>query len=230
MAKKKLVFAREAKGLSKYKRKGVSRSPYLKVLIVCEGSKTEPNYFEEIRIHYELNTANVEITGECGSNPMSVVSYARELYKKHKDMQVPFDKVYCVIDRDAHTDYSAAKETIRQLTPHNVYEVIDSVPSFEFWLLLHHEYTTQAFEALRGNSAGNQVLERLKAHMPNYGKGSKGVFVELIDLLPNAITHAERLEKAAESSGSENPLTKVHKLVVTLQTLKAPNQAASEAS
>ncbi|MFG6656827.1 RloB family protein [Scandinavium sp. M-37] len=224
MAKKKLVFAREAKGLSKYKRKGISRSPYLKVLIVCEGSKTEPNYFEEIRNHYELNTANVEITGECGSNPMSVVSCARELYKKHKDMQVPFDKVYCVIDRDAHVDYNTAKETVRQLTPHNVYELIDSTPSFEFWLLLHHEYTTQSFEALKGNSAGNQVLERLKVHMPQYGKGSKDIFTQLFGLLPDAIRHAERLEVAAEASGSENPLTKVHRLVVALQTLKKPVQ------
>jgi hypothetical protein len=230
MARRKLVFNREAKGLTNYKRKGVTREPYLKVLIVCEGSKTEPNYFEEIREYYELNTANVEITGECGSNPMSVVSCARALYKKHKDMQVPFDKVYCVIDRDAHTDYRSAKETVRQLTPHNVYKIIDSVPSFEFWLLLHHEYTTQAFEPLKGNSAGNQVLERLKGHMPNYGKGSKGVFAELIGLLPDAITHAERLEKAAEASGSDNPLTLVHQLVVALQTLKEPKSTASQTS
>lgn len=219
MARDKLKFNRKAKGISTFKRKAETRAPYQKILIVCEGSKTEPNYFMEIRDHYSLNTANVEISGECGSNPMSVVNYAKEMYKKHKDNQAPFDAVYCVIDRDSHPDFHSAKETIRQLSPQGVYNSIESVPSFEFWLLLHYEYTSQSFERLAGNSSGNQVLDKLKQHIPDYGKGSKGMFTKLLPLLPDAFTHAERLERASLASGSENPLTKVHKLVKVLQGL-----------
>lgn len=222
MARDDFKNRRKPKALSAFKRKGQVRSPYLKVLIVCEGSKTEPNYFEEIREHYALNSANVEITGECGSNPMSVVKYAKEIYNKHRGNNVPFDRVFCVIDRDAHPDYQTAKETVRQLTPAGVYKIIDSVPCFEFWLLLHHEYTAVSFEKLKGNSAGNQVLTRLRTHMPEYGKGSKKVFTQLFDKLPTAITHAKRLEKAILESGTDNPSTAVHTLVEFLQKLNEP--------
>ncbi|MGK3156628.1 RloB family protein [Enterobacter kobei] len=229
MARDDFRNKRKPKSLSSFKRKGQTRSPYLKVLIVCEGSKTEPNYFEEIREHYSLNSANVEISGECGSNPMSVVNYAKEVYKKHRDNNVPFDRVFCVIDRDAHPDYQTAKETVRQLTPSGVYKIIDSVPCFEFWLLLHHEYTAVSFERLSGNSAGNQVLARLKTHMPGYGKGSKKVFAQLLEKLPTALTHAKRLENAVLASGTENPYTSVHTLVEFLQRLNLPESVKKTA-
>jgi hypothetical protein len=37
------------------------RASYDRILIVSEGSKTEPNYFREIRSAYRLHTANVEV-------------------------------------------------------------------------------------------------------------------------------------------------------------------------
>lgn len=78
------------------------REPYAKVLIVCEGAKTEPNYFNGLKDHYELNSANVEITGESGSSPAGIVKYAKQRYRKEKEAGDPFDKVYCVFDQD-HT-------------------------------------------------------------------------------------------------------------------------------
>lgn len=36
------------------------REPYRKVLIVCEGKKTEPQYFRDLKDHYKLNTATIE--------------------------------------------------------------------------------------------------------------------------------------------------------------------------
>ena len=43
-------------------RKLARRASYERILIVSEGSKTEPNYFGEIRHAYRLHTANVEVT------------------------------------------------------------------------------------------------------------------------------------------------------------------------
>ena len=42
-------------------RKLARRASYDRILIVSEGSKTEPNYFGEIRQAYRLHTANVEV-------------------------------------------------------------------------------------------------------------------------------------------------------------------------
>lgn len=36
------------------------RGEYPRILIVCEGAKTEPNYFKAARDKYQLKTANVE--------------------------------------------------------------------------------------------------------------------------------------------------------------------------
>ena len=54
-----LHHKRKAKQVSRLQRQNAKRKPYDKVLIVCEGEKTEPNYFNELKDHYEINTAKV---------------------------------------------------------------------------------------------------------------------------------------------------------------------------
>lgn len=95
-----LFRKRKAKNLADLKRRAVRRESYAKILIVCEGEKTEPNYFIGARDHYKLNTANVEVTGECGSDPMSIVNFAKQRYRQEKDLGDSFDKVFCVFDKD----------------------------------------------------------------------------------------------------------------------------------
>ena len=64
-------------------RKLNKRSSYDRILIVSEGSKTEPLYFKEIRATYRLNTANVEVQPSAlGTEPLQVVHYARNLFEK----------------------------------------------------------------------------------------------------------------------------------------------------
>ena len=46
---------------SELARKKAQRAPYDRILIVTEGSKTEPNYFNEIRVANKLRTANVQV-------------------------------------------------------------------------------------------------------------------------------------------------------------------------
>lgn len=56
-----LFNKRKAKGAKDLARKKSKREAYEKVLIVCEGSKTEPYYFEDIRNCHRLNTLNIII-------------------------------------------------------------------------------------------------------------------------------------------------------------------------
>ena len=126
--------ARQARDLAR--RKG-RRAPYAKVLIVCEGEKTEPHYFNELKDHYGLNSANIEICGDCGSDPLSIIRHAKQRYREEKDAGDAFDKVFCVFDKDTHAHYQQGLDTIRSTTPKNVYVAITSVPCFEYWLLLH---------------------------------------------------------------------------------------------
>jgi len=64
------------RGPKSYLRRGPTREPYPTVVIVCEGKKTEPAYFEGLKIAYGLSNANIRVTPADGSDPMSVVAFA----------------------------------------------------------------------------------------------------------------------------------------------------------
>lgn len=220
---KKKRLAKKSKELS---RKVPNKQPLKKMLIVCEGSKTEPNYFEELRDHYQLNTASViDVTGDCGSSPLSVFRYAKAIQIRETQKGSPYDMVFCVIDKDAHADYDAALEAIRRSNPPKQWVAINSVPCFEYWLLLHHTYTTKAFEATPGDSSGNKVLTELKKHFNGYNKGAKGTFLASLKALPEpdlniVIKKAEMCIKHSEETQTDNPTTYVHILVKELLDLK----------
>ena len=58
-------------------RRGPTREPYDRVLIVCEGERTEPLYLRELADHYRLSTANFKVVGR-GADPKTVVREAME--------------------------------------------------------------------------------------------------------------------------------------------------------
>ena len=190
-----------------------------KILIVCEGEKTEPNYFTEARQHYSLDTGIVEIRGDCGSDPMSIVNFAKTCYQDQRGKGDPFDQVYCVFDKDDHSTYKNALAALSKARPKGVYITINSVPCFEYWLLLHFSDSTRPYNKLPDNSAGNQVLRQLKQYMPTYKKTQRGLFIELLNKLEQAKCHAEHALAESERNQTDNPSTQVHKLIETLQKL-----------
>ncbi len=103
-----LFHKRRAKKAADLKRKKAIRQPYPKVLVVCEGEKTEPRYFAGLKDHYHLNSANIEICGDCGSEPLKIFHEARDRYRDEKANGDPFDRVYCVFDKDSHGTYQRA--------------------------------------------------------------------------------------------------------------------------
>ncbi|RLT88008.1 RloB family protein [Ketobacter sp. GenoA1] len=220
MGSENLFHKRKAKSAKNLQRKGARRAAYKKILIVCEGEKTEPNYFEGAREYYELNTVNVEVRGDCGSDPMSIVSFAKQRYREEKDAGDPFDQIYCVFDKDGHATYARAIDALTSATPKDTYFTISSVPSFEYWLLLHFVYSTRPYTALPGNSSGNQVLTELKNYISDYEKGRRTIFSELIEQLEQAKNYAKRALQESERNQTDNPSTRVHELVEVLQNLK----------
>jgi len=215
-----LFHKRKAKQASELARKKAKRAPYAKVLIVCEGEKTEPNYFSGLKDYLELNSANIVVTGECGSSPISISKFAFQKYREEKDAGDSFDKVFCVFDRDTHETYHQALEAIEAARPKDTFHAVTSVPSFEYWLLLHFDYTTAPFMAAGNKSAGDRVIDELRKYMPEYQKGDGSVFKQLIEQLPQAKVFAERSLNTARANGTDNPSTLVHELVEYLQSIK----------
>ena len=215
-----LYHRRKARKAADLARKKASRAPYPKVLIVCEGEKTEPNYFSELKDHLELSSTNIVVTGECGSSPTSVVDYAIQLFRQEGNTGDPFDKVYCVFDKDTHTTYQQALDKITGEKLKGIIIATTSVPCFEYWLLLHFEYATAPSQGTGGKSSCGRLIDKLKKYMPTYQKGDESIFGQLLDNLPQAIAYAATSLRAAEKTGNDNPSTKIHKLIEYLQSIK----------
>jgi len=215
---------RKARTQRELRRQQARREPYDRVLIVCEGAKTEPHYFRELRTALGLSNANIEVTGEGGSAPLSVVETAIDLFHQSSD----YDHVFCVFDQDTHATYQAALEKIAVTPLHKNgsrraadiarFEAIPSVPCFEYWILLHYEYTTKPYQRVGRGSACDRLIHDLKhhGHLPNYGKGATGLYQQTAPRVNDAIQHAKRALAAAESASTDNPTTHVHELVEVL--------------
>ncbi len=192
-----------------------------RVLIVCEGSKTEPSYLRDMVRDYGIH-GDVEVTGDCGSAPISVVDRAIELFESGGS----YDFVYCVFDRDSHTTFNQAIAKVlqykleryerRELVHAAKFVAIPSVPCFEFWIMLHYSSAAPPMPLY------DHVIPRLKKieGFARYEKGMPRIYEKLRDLTDVAIRNARAVSRNAENSGSKNPLTEMHLLVSGLQQLR----------
>jgi hypothetical protein len=171
-----------------YRRSQSTRPPYDRVLIVCEGSKTEPNYFNEIRQEFRIPVVHVRVTSGTGTEPIQVVQSAIDFFNESKE----FERVFAVFDRDDHLTYhdavqkaEAYKSKLKTREKQQVsFEAIASVPSFEVWFLMHFENVTAYIHR-------DKVLEQLLFHMPDYSKGSVGTYNLLRERIADAKIRAQ---------------------------------------
>lgn len=216
-----LYKKRKAQSLKDKQRKIEKRKPYERVLIVCEG-KTEKLYFKLLIEEYKLNTANVEIINSSGSDPKGIVNYAKTRYIEAKKEGNPFDRVYCVFDKDSHLSYLEAINTLAKLSPQHTFFAATSVPCFEYWFILHFDYTDKPYHATPQCSVADKLISDLRRkYLGNYKKNDMAsLFRQLKHNMLKAIENAKKANKAAAENLTDNPSTQVGKLVEYLINLK----------
>jgi len=198
-----------------YRRSGPTREPYDTVLIVCEGEKTEPNYFRGLLDAYRLSSANIAVVSPPATDPISITDYAEKRLGQ-------YNRVFCVFDRDGHTNFDAAVQRIEDSAAgkKGKWLAITCTPCFEFWVLLHFRYTAAAFTAVGKNSACDNVMRELQKHLPDYAKNQIDIYARLHDKTDIAIKHSVRLEAHNRDTGASNPATRMSLLVEYLRKLK----------
>ncbi len=220
-AKKIKISESELKYYSPRSRKHEPRQIKFRILVVCEGTKTEKFYFESIekeykqKILYELDTH-----GE-GVNTVQVVDKAIELAAKDD-----YDAVWAVFDKD---DFEADKfnAAILKAANHNI-GCAWSNESFELWYLYHFKNITTPLKRTdnirRFEKAVNESKKYQKEHPKqkySYGKGDKDTYKNILlkyGSQESAIMWAEVQSRSFndEKYADHNPCTMVFKLVKQL--------------
>jgi hypothetical protein len=193
------------------RRRRPSRDPLPRILIVCEGTRTEPGYFQQLR-HVERILIDLEISP--GGVPITLVKRAAELKRtaekaadSSEDENLRYDYVWCVFDIDEHPGVSEAKQQARD----NGIELAISNPCFELWVLLH-------FRDQRAH-IGRAVVQRdCGKYLPGYEKDVP--FAKLRPKYEDAVRRATALDAWQQNRRCEgsNPSTGIHKLTEKLRS------------
>jgi len=192
-----------------------------RILIVCEGKETEPNYFSSFP---QIDNVSVVTTGGKGS-PSQVVKKALELRDKAK--QSPYDAVWAVFDKDNFTDFKTAIDTAQGKQIGCAW----SNEAFELWFICHFENPTSAIsrndygskiEAHVKQGAKKQKLSQYQKF--SYQKNDGNIRSTLLDCGGNEENAIKWAEKQAQEQGKwhgenwdkHNPCTMVYLLVKQL--------------
>lgn len=121
---------------------GLRGNPRKRLLIVCEGTKTEPNYFNSLYKNLNKKHLRIEVKGE-GKVTLSLVEKAIQL----RDGDGEYDETWCVFDRDVKKENKRNKNqqdfnSAVQLAIKQGIRLAISNDAFELWYLLHYEYYT----------------------------------------------------------------------------------------
>ncbi len=211
--------------LKRQKRKATKKHEPKKVpcriLIVCEGQRTEPNYFRKFRVEENSRFVyEVKCEGK-GVNTLSVVD-AAIARKKEAGRLTPYDSVWAVFDRDGFPKerFNAA---IEKAKAHGI-EVAWSNEAFELWYLYHFLNRTTAMrreEYEMAISDAVNVSGKWKGKKPyRYAKNDERNY-EIMTNCGNreqAINWAQRQHEKFDGQryAEHNPCTLVYKLVLQL--------------
>ena len=120
-----------------------------RLLVLCEGEKTEPQYLKAFISQYDLPADRITVRCVKGAQtPLAIAKWAagEMRYATHLGAsgseKRPYTEVWCVFDRDFHADFDAALDFVR--SEPNVYAV-PSNPCFELWLLHHFTPRRKAY-------------------------------------------------------------------------------------
>ncbi|MFD0559272.1 RloB-like protein [Stackebrandtia endophytica] len=189
------------RGAGRRRSRQPTRLTHRRLLVVCGGQVTEPQYFQGLRDFVGNRGVHVKVVIEDRS-PHYIVKKAAESLKTDD-----FDQVWCVFDVDDFDCTAALTEARRRGV-----NIAMSHPCFDLWLLLH-------FEDCLTHVDGYQAIKpRLRRHIPDYGTSKSGKSVDFAmyrDRISHALRRAKDLDQNHERPHA-NPSTGVWRLVESI--------------
>ena len=197
-------------------------------LIVSEGTKTEPLYFNGLAKYinelYKSNSIQseqptIETCGE-GKNTISLVNAASKIVARSPIM---YEQVWIVFDKD---DFGSFDDAI-ELAQRNGFSVGWSNQSFEYWIYLHFNYSDSALHRSLWCQKIDEIFKSRDISDDGYEKNLPNIFNIVIEhgSIKYAVNNAIRIEKAYDGSvppSKRDPCTTVYKLIQALKDYIKP--------
>lgn len=216
-------FAREEQ-----KRKRNVRNKRKYYLIVFEGERTEPNYFQGLKedlpkgvlVYYQID---IEGTGR---NTQSLIDEALRLqYLYEQQNSRPVDRLWVVFDRDSFSSNDFNNAVMRCQNAKPEIGCAWSNEAFELWYLLHFHYYNHGMSRMDYQDAIEGNLQPIIGNAYRYLKNSTEMYALLKEHgnIDNAVRNAKALAENFEGRtdyANHNPCTMVWKLVQELIELK----------
>jgi hypothetical protein len=180
-----------------------------KILIVCEGEKTEPNYFIKFDANPEVFDS-IDIYG-TGYNTVSLIHEAIRIKNEAIQKREPYIETWCVFDKD---DFPIETfESAIKLAEQNRIKCAYSIEAFEIWYMLHFHFYDAALSRHQYKEKLSELLKK------TYTKNDTEMYHLLEKKQSNAIQNARTLfyRQYTLPLNEQNPVTTVFKLVERLQ-------------
>lgn len=215
------------------KRKTEIRTKRKFYLIVCEGEKTEPNYFNALKSNLPrgiLELVSIDVEG-TGKNTLSIIEETKRLKKVYEDQYLrKIDKIWAVFDKDSFTAEQFNNAILKGETSKPKINCAWSNEAFELWYLLHFSYYNTGVSRARYQHLLKREITKVTGNQDyRYKKNSTEMF-ELLDRYGDqefAIVNAKKLDRLYfdKKYADHNPQTKVHILIEELNRLSEISKA-----
>lgn len=219
-------FKRRKGQKKKREEENLELAPY-RYLIVCEGKKTEPYYFEGIRRKINSKYADkvtiepkIELRIEgAGRNTNDLVNYVNLLVGRSV---LPYGHIWVIFDKDDFTD-DQFNSAIQQAHARGYYTGWSN-EAIELWFLLHFEYLVTGISREQYIEKLTEYFKKYNIASGKYEKNMEDIFniLEKYGSMDQAIARGFKLLKMHEeacnniSQAKMKPATTVNVLVAEL--------------
>lgn len=174
-------------------------------LIVCEGEKTEPNYFNAFKSELPKGTVKLEVVGK-GRDTIHLLDEATKIRDERIKQGRTIDRTWVVFDKDSFLPNKFDKAVYD--SQKNGMGAAWSNEAFELWFLLHFQDVGPMDRQSCSEELGRCIGK-------TYQKNDPGMFTLLKDKMDDAMARARRLVNQSKDipPHAANPCTRVHELI-----------------
>ena len=213
---------KERRKARKERRKEYKQARTDSFLIVTEGTKTEPFYFQGLKtrvldsVEGKIDVVPlIEIQGE-GKNTESLVEAAVRL---NRNADIIYQHIWVVMDKDDFPNFDQAISKAESMGFHAAW----SNQSFEYWIYLHFHYTDAAMHRDELNRKLSQIFKDNNIGEGKYQKDNDNIYEDINKgpgstsrAIANAKKRMTEYDPRKTSPSKYDPGTTVHVLVEQL--------------